>query len=90
MAQKLHVGTIWFRAEVVYDVISGINVKTIQGYLVENLEVASSNSFRDIKKHFVMAAAEADIDDSIMRNRIRVSLKKLSYYTLTNISTESY
>ena len=42
-----------------------------------NLEVASSNSFRDIKKnHFVTAAvaeAAADVDDSIKRKRFRVS-----------------
>ena len=38
-------------------------------------EVPGSNSFRDIQKnHFV--TAEADIDDSIKRKRIRVSLKK--------------
>ena len=45
-----------------------------------NVEVAGSNSFRDIKKnHFVTvateAAAEADIDDGIKRKRFRVSLK---------------
>ena len=42
-----------------------------------NFEVASTNSFRDIKKnHFVTAeaAAAADIDDSIQRKRFRVSL----------------
>ena len=42
-----------------------------------NVEVASSNSFRDIKtNNFVRATAEAaDIGDSIKRNRLRVSLK---------------
>ena len=43
-----------------------------------NFEIAISNSFRDIpKNHFVTAEAEpaADIDDSIKRKRIRVSLK---------------
>ena len=43
-----------------------------------NFEVASSNSFRDIRKnHFMTAAAEApaDIDDSIKRKRKSVSLK---------------
>ena len=30
-----------------------------------------------LEKHFVTAAAEADIDDSIKRKRIRASLKKL-------------
>ena len=49
-----------------------------------NFEVASSKSFRDIQKaHFVMAeaaaeTAEADIDDSIKRKRIRVSIKKVN------------
>ena len=36
----------------VYDVISGRNVKTIEGYFVVNFEVDSSNTFRDIKKSF--------------------------------------
>ena len=49
----------------------------IEGYPAVNLEVASSNSCQDIKKnHFATTAAEAaaDIDDSIKRTRIRVSL----------------
>ena len=33
-----------------------------------NLEVASSSSFRDIPKNHFLTAAEADIDDRIMRN----------------------
>ena len=52
------------RSQVPGDVISGGNVKTVEGYAVLNLEVASFWSFRDIKKnHFVMVA-EADIDNS--------------------------
>ena len=53
--------------------------KDCRGQLRGNFEVASSNSFRDIKKHhFVTAAAEsaADMDDSIKWKRFRVSLKK--------------
>ena len=55
-----------------------------------NFEVASSNSFRDIQKnHFVTAAEaaeeEADIDDSIKRKRIRVSLK--NDFVLSSIFT---
>ena len=47
------------------------------GYIVVNVEIDSSNSFRYIKKnHFV--TAEADIDDSIKRKRIRVSLNYCS------------
>ena len=85
MTQNLHVCAIFCRPEVVYDVISGgRRVKTIEGYLVVNFEVASSYSFRDIRNnHFVTAVAEAavvvaaaDVDDSIKRKRIRVSLKK--------------
>ena len=42
-----------------------------------NFEVTSFCSFLDIKKnHFVTAEAAADLDDSIKRKRIRVSLKK--------------
>ena len=40
-----------------------------------NFEVASSNNFRDIQNNnFLTAAEAADIDDSIKRERIRVSL----------------
>ena len=48
-----------------------------------NFEIASSNSFRDTpKNHFVTAAeaaaaAAADINDSIKRKRVRVSLNEL-------------
>ena len=49
MTQNLHVCAICCR-EVVYDVISGRNVKTAEGYLSINFEVASSNSFIDIFK----------------------------------------
>ena len=74
MTQNEHVFAICCRPEVVCDVISGENVKTIKGYRVVNFEVAISNSFRDIKRnHFV--TAEAEIDDSIKRNASRVSLK---------------
>ena len=48
MTHNLYVCMICFRPEVVYGVISGANVKTMEGYLVVNFEVASSNSFRDI------------------------------------------
>ena len=51
-----------------------MNVKSIEGYLVENFEVAIALIVSDIfkKNHFV-TTAEADMDDSIKRNR--VSLK---------------
>ena len=76
MTQNLHVCTICCRPEVAYDVISGYNVKTVEGNPVVNFEVANSDSFRHIKKnHFVTTAAAADIDDTVKRKRIRVSLK---------------
>ena len=72
MTKNEHVYAICCRLEVDGDVISGENVNTIEGYAVLNIEVASVSSFRDIlKKHFVAA----DIDDSIWRKRICVSLK---------------
>ena len=50
MTQNLHVCTICFQPEVVYDVISGQNVKTIEGYdVVLNLETASISSFLEIQ-----------------------------------------
>ena len=69
MAQNLHVCAICCRPEVVYDIISGRNVKTIVVYVAVKFEVASSSSFRDIKKNHFVTAAEADIDDSIKRKR---------------------
>ena len=44
-----HVYAIFCQPEVAGDVISGGNVKTIEGKLAVNFEVASFNSFRDIK-----------------------------------------
>ena len=44
-----HVHAICCRLEVAGDAISGQNVKTIQGYVVTNFEVASSTNFRDIQ-----------------------------------------
>ena len=79
MTQNEHVYAICCRLEVSGDVISGENVKTIEGQAVLSFEVVSSNSFRDIKKkHFVTAAAVAEFDDSIKRNRL--TLKKHYYY----------
>ena len=78
MTQNLHVCVFYYLPEAVYEVISGRNVKTIEGYLLVKFEGARSNNLRDIKKnHFVTAdaAAEANVDDSIKRKRIRVLLK---------------
>ena len=49
MTQIEHVYAICCRREVAGDVISGENVKTIEGYTVLNFEVASFCSFRRIK-----------------------------------------
>ena len=74
MSQNLHVCMICCRLEVVYDVISGQNVKNIEGYPVVNFEIASFDSFRDIKKNHFVTVAAADIDDSIKQKSLRVSL----------------
>ena len=83
MTQNIHICTICCRPEVVYDVISGRNVQTMERYIAINFEVAIyialmvSEIFK--KNNFVTAAAEAaeaDIDDSIRRKRFRVSLTK--------------
>ena len=50
MIQNEYVYAILCRPEVAGDVVSGGNVKTIEGYAVLNFEVASISSFRDIKK----------------------------------------
>ena len=61
-------------------------MKTIECYAVINFEDASFSSFLDIlKNHFVTAAAEAGIDDSIMRKCIRVSLNKPSPSPCSNV-----
>ena len=80
-----HVCTICCRPDVAYDVVSGQNVKTVEGYLAVNFEVASSNIFRDIQRnHFVTAEAAADIDDSIRRKCFRVSLKITRLRSIAN------
>ena len=74
MTTNLHVCAICCLPEIVYDIISGQNVKTIEGYLAVNFEVVGYNSFRDIRKKYFVTAAKADIiDDGIKRKRIRVS-----------------
>ena len=79
MIHNEHVYAICCRPEVAGEVISSENVRTIDGYAVLNIDVASFNSFRNIQiNHFVTAEAAADIDGSIKRKRLRVSLKKPS------------
>ena len=50
VGQNEHVYVICCRLEVGDNVIFGRNVKTQEGYLVVNFEVASSSSFRHVKK----------------------------------------
>ena len=50
MTQNEHAYAICCRTEVANDVISGRNVKTTEGYIVVNFEIASSSSFRDFSK----------------------------------------
>ena len=84
--QNLHVCTICCRPEVVYDVISGRPVKTIEGYHVVNFEVAISNSFRYIQKNHFVTAAEADIDDSETLSAFRLKMSRKKYDTdLSNL-----
>ena len=80
MTRNEHVYMICCWLKVAGDVISGENVRTIQGYAVLNFEVSEFSSFQDIKKNHFVAAAEAaaDIDDSIMQKRIRVSLNQVT------------
>ena len=66
------------RREVAGDVISGENVKTIKGYTVSNIEVASFNSFWDIPKNNNFLTA-AYINDSIKQKRFHASLKNHLY-----------
>ena len=71
MTQNEHVYGICCRAEGACDVISGENVKTIDGHVVLNFKLITllvSEIFK--KNHFVTAEAAADVDDSIKRNRI--------------------
>ena len=75
MTRNEHVYAICCRPEEADDIISGENVKTVKGYVVLNFEFASFSSFRDIKQNHFVTAAAADIDDSIKRRCIRVSLK---------------
>ena len=51
MTQNERVYAICCQTEVGDDVISSRTVKTMEGYVVVNFEVAGSNSFRDIPKN---------------------------------------
>ena len=75
MTQNEHVYAICCRPEVAGDVISSENVKTIEGYAVLNFEVASSYSFRDIKKNISW----------LSENALRVSLKKVNDNCVTRL-----
>ena len=75
MIQNGHVHVICCRREVADDVISGENEKTVEGCGALNFEVASFSGFCGIPKNqFMTAEAVAEIDDSIKRKQIRVSL----------------
>ena len=67
MAQILHICVICCRQEATYDVISGLNVKTIEGYLLVNSEVAALlvnlGLVSEIFKANRFVTTEADIDD---------------------------
>ena len=89
MTQNKHFKTICCRPEVDCDVISGGNVKTIESYAMLNFEVASLSSFRDIKKSFVTAAAETNIDDSIRPKRKRAQSRS-SYFVDSDFSGTIY
>ena len=69
MAQNEHVYAICCQLEAGDD-ISGQKAQTIEDYVVVNVKVARSSSFRDI-----FATADIDINDSIKRNRFCFSLK---------------
>ena len=77
--QNEQIYAIYCRPEIAGDVIAGENLNTMERYVALKFDCVSFSCFRDIKNHFVTAAdaaKEADIDDSIKRKRIRVSLKK--------------
>ena len=90
MTPNLHVCTICFRPEVVYGVISSRNLRTIESNLGVTFDVASSNSFRDIEKKTFCdgggggGGGAADIDNSIKRKRIHISLKNESEVRFAN------
>ena len=50
LTQNAYVYVIWWQPEVADDVISGGNVKTLEGYAVLNFEAARFDSFWDIPK----------------------------------------
>ena len=49
MTQNEHVYVIFCRPEVAGDVISGANVKTVEGDVVLNFDAASISSFRVLR-----------------------------------------
>ena len=60
MSQNLHDYGICCRLEAAGDVISGENLKTVDGYAVLNVEVASFSNFRDIPKKSFRDGGGAD------------------------------
>ena len=62
MTQNEHVYVICWWPVVDDDVISGRNVKTIEGYIALNFEVASSSSFRDFPKRLF---CDGEVSDGI-------------------------
>ena len=51
MTQTEHVYAIFCRPVAAGDVITGGNVRTIEGYVLLNFETASISSFRENQKH---------------------------------------
>ena len=71
ITQNEQVFAICCRPEVDDDVVSGVNVSTVTGFVVVNFEVASSSGLRYIKNSHLetaeAAAVEVYIGDSIKR-----------------------
>ena len=65
MTQNGHVYAICCQPAVDDDVISGRNVKAIEGYIVVNFEVASSSSFQDFPKWLFCVGEVGDGSDSV-------------------------
>ena len=83
MTKNLHVCTICFRPKVVYDVISGRNVKTIEGYPVVNFEVASSSCFGDILKKIISWRRRRTSTIALSENAFTFRLKKTELKPIT-------
>ena len=85
ITQNEHVYAICCRPEVAGNVVSGENVKTIDGHAVLNFEIASLVSEIGLFPQNHFATEAADIDNSIKLAAFRLMIIGLMFFKTPNI-----